>query len=155
MADNGAQRRGKNVDEVIANKDQTNETVRFAQQLFDTFCLTIALLGHMTQAIAVQRHHAGFRTGEIGGDDHHDDQRHDQRGGGDMFHLGFLKDLAHELLQYAATKVGQRQQPRASHVKPDDPASAPPFMIVAPKQDDINEPRNDRQHCFINVFRTK
>ena len=53
-----------------------------------------ALFRHVAQPVAVQRHHAGFGAGEIGRDNHHDDQRYDQRGGGDMFHVGFLKRLS-------------------------------------------------------------
>ncbi len=67
---------------------------RLAQQLLHALGGAVALFRHVAQPVAVQRHHAGFGTGEIGRDNHHDDQRYDQRGGGDMFHVGFLKRLS-------------------------------------------------------------
>jgi hypothetical protein len=64
---------------------QANQAVGFTQQLFYTACGAVTLFSAVTQTIAVQRHHAGFRTGEIGGNNHHDDQRYDQRGSGYVF----------------------------------------------------------------------
>ncbi len=93
-ADDGAQRRGENVDKVIADQHKANQAVRLAQQLLHALGGAVALFRHVAQPVAVQRHHAGFGTGEIGRDNHHDDQRYDQRGGGDMFHVGFLKRLS-------------------------------------------------------------
>ena len=56
-----------------------------------------------------------------------------------MFHVGFLKDLAHEPLQHAATKIGQRQQTGASAtLNYDHTTSALPFRDSAPQQDDID-----------------
>lgn len=45
---------------------------------------------------------------------------------------GGCSGLTNKLLKHAAAKVSQRQQAGAGDVKPDDPTTAPSFMIVAP-----------------------
>ena len=62
--DERRQHRGDNIDEVVAEQDQADEPVRAFQQLRGAFCPLVPALGEVAQAIPVQGHHAGFRTGE-------------------------------------------------------------------------------------------
>jgi len=60
QAMNAASTGGDDVDEVIAEQDQADEPVRAFQQLRGPLRAFVRTLGQVTQAIAVQGHHAGL-----------------------------------------------------------------------------------------------
>ncbi|MNL42553.1 hypothetical protein D3C87_1650140 [compost metagenome] len=69
-----------------------------------------------------------------------------------MFQGELLYCLADKLLYDAATEIGQGQNASACDVKPDDATTAPALVIMSPQQDNINKPRDDREHGFIDVL---
>ncbi|SUG13716.1 Uncharacterised protein [Salmonella enterica subsp. arizonae] len=62
-----------------------------------------------------------------------------------------FKSLAYKLLQYAATKIGQRQKTRARDVKPQRPDDRASLHGNAPQQNNIDKPCHDREHGFIDI----
>ncbi len=61
--DHGADRRGEDVDEVVADQDQPDQAVRTLEQPRGETGAAV-VLAQMLQPVAVERHHPGFGTGE-------------------------------------------------------------------------------------------
>jgi adenosylhomocysteinase len=57
----------KDIDQIVADQDQADEPVGTFQQERHTKRGLVTLFGEMLQPIAVERHHACFRTGEKSG----------------------------------------------------------------------------------------
>ena len=62
--DNGRDSRGQNVNEIIANEDETNQSIGPFKQLAGSAGSPMALGAEVFQTISVERHHAGFGTGK-------------------------------------------------------------------------------------------
>ena len=62
--DNGGNRRGENIDQVVADQDQADKPVRTLQQFACAYGATVPVFLQVFQPVAVERHHARFRTGE-------------------------------------------------------------------------------------------
>ena len=65
--DDRGNRRREIVDEVVADEDDADEAVGATEQSQHALGRALAAIGLMRQAVAVDRHHPGFRTGEEGG----------------------------------------------------------------------------------------
>ena len=60
-------RRGEDIDEVVSDQDQADESVRTVQQFAGSYSAMVIVFLQVFQPIAVERHHAGFRAGEESG----------------------------------------------------------------------------------------
>ena len=69
---------GEDVDEVVAEQDQPDQAVLAFQQFLRAQGAGMFFVGQVAQAIAVQRHQAGFGTGEKGGQQYQEEQRRKQ-----------------------------------------------------------------------------
>jgi len=58
--DDGGDGRRKNVDQIVANQDQTDQSIRSLQQLYGSSRSAVARAFEMFQPITIQRHHAGL-----------------------------------------------------------------------------------------------
>ncbi len=65
-ADDGAERGGGDVDEVVAEQDGANEAVGAFQQMMGAFGAFVAFIRLVFEFVAVERHHRGFRGREEG-----------------------------------------------------------------------------------------
>ena len=65
-ADDGAERGGGDVDEVVAEQDGADEAVGAFQQMMGAVGAFIAFVRLVFELVAVERHHRGFRSGEEG-----------------------------------------------------------------------------------------
>jgi hypothetical protein len=72
--DHGADHRSEDVHEVVADQDQADQPVWTFQQVCRDAC-TALRLAQMPQPVTIERHHAGFGTGE--------ERRHQQAGNQD------------------------------------------------------------------------
>ncbi len=72
--DDGRQRGGQVVDEVVADQDDADQAVRTGKQAGNTLGAALTALGAVTETVAVDRHHAGLGTREEGRQDDQDDQ---------------------------------------------------------------------------------
>lgn len=57
-----------------------------------------------------------------------------------------------EVLYNPAAKVGQRQHKGADQAEPDDAPSPPPFMVMSPEQQNIDEPGKQGEHGLVQVL---
>ena len=62
--DDGDERGGGGVDQVVAEQDHAEQLVGLGEQLGGESCAAVAGLGQVLQPVAVERHHAGFGDGE-------------------------------------------------------------------------------------------
>ncbi len=65
--DDGCDRRGEDIHQVVADQDQADKPVRTLQQFAGAYGATVLVFLQVLQPIAVERHHARFRAGEEGG----------------------------------------------------------------------------------------
>ena len=72
--DDGGNGGGENVDQVVADQDQADKPVRALQQLAGAFCAMVVVFLQVFQPIAVERHHACFRTGKKSGKEYEGSQ---------------------------------------------------------------------------------
>jgi len=65
--DDGGDGGGEDIDQIIADQDQSQQAIGAGEQLLDATCGFVFGLCQMPQFVAVDGHQAGFGTGEKGG----------------------------------------------------------------------------------------
>ena len=61
QADDGAERGGGDIDEVVAEEDGADEAVGVFEQVAGAFGALVAFVREVFEFVAVERHHRGFR----------------------------------------------------------------------------------------------
>ena len=61
QADEGAERGGGDIDEVVAEEDGADEAVGVFEQVAGAFGALVAFVREVFEFVAVERHHRGFR----------------------------------------------------------------------------------------------